>query len=177
VSEAALCRRCTTQAARRPDPIRRSTSCHGARTLSRSSASDPSSGYGCSYATREGLSVNVRAACRILAAKRWFVHQLGVTLRPHVQDRKDVAPLSERRWAIDLSDLYCDADDWWSPGRQSSPASPAKSSAGSHAAGRARSDAGGGRAGAAGPHSRQAVTTSAVSRLVLSCIALGRLSW
>ena len=51
----------------------------------------------------EGIIVNLKAVYRILKAKRWFVHQRTVTPRPRVQGRRSVAPVSDSRWAIDLT--------------------------------------------------------------------------
>lgn len=58
----------------------------------------------------EGLLVNAKAVYRILKAKRWFVHQRSVTPRPRVQGRRSVAPVSDSRWAIDLTHVYCDRE-------------------------------------------------------------------
>jgi putative transposase len=60
----------------------------------------------------EGIVVNLKAVYRILRAKRWFVHQRQVTPRPRVQGRRSVAPVSNSRWAIDLTHIYCGEDGW-----------------------------------------------------------------
>jgi len=60
----------------------------------------------------DGLIVNLKAVYRILAAKRWFVHQSTVTPRPRVQGRRSVAAASNTRWAIDLTHIYCGQDGW-----------------------------------------------------------------
>lgn len=60
----------------------------------------------------EGLIVNLKAVYRILKAKRWFVHQRSVTPRPRVQGRRSIAPVSDSRWAIDLTHVYCGEDGW-----------------------------------------------------------------
>ena len=60
----------------------------------------------------DGLLVNLKAVYRILKAKRWFVHQRQVTPRPRVQGRRSVAPVSNARWAIDLTHVYCGEDGW-----------------------------------------------------------------
>jgi putative transposase len=60
----------------------------------------------------DGLLVNMKAVYRILAAKRWFVHQRQVTPRPRVQGRRSIAPASDVRWAMDLTHIYCGADGW-----------------------------------------------------------------
>ena len=59
-----------------------------------------------------GLLVNAKAVYRILKAKRWFVHQRTVTPRPRVQGRRSIAAASNRRWAMDLTHIYCGADGW-----------------------------------------------------------------
>ena len=59
-----------------------------------------------------GLIVNLKAVYRIVAAKRWFVHQRTVTPRPRVQGRRSVAPASDMRWAIDLTHVYYGRDGW-----------------------------------------------------------------
>jgi putative transposase len=60
----------------------------------------------------DGLVVNLKAVYRILAAKRWFVHQRQVTSRPRVQGRRSIAAASDLRWAIDLTHVYCGEDGW-----------------------------------------------------------------
>jgi putative transposase len=60
----------------------------------------------------EGLVINLKAVYRILKAKRWFVHQRSVTPRPRVQGRRSIAPVSDTRWAIDLTHIYCGEDGW-----------------------------------------------------------------
>jgi len=60
----------------------------------------------------DGLVVNKKAIYRILATKRWFVHERSVTPRPRVQGRTSVAAASNRRWAIDLTHVFCGADGW-----------------------------------------------------------------
>ena len=60
----------------------------------------------------EGLLVNAKTVYRILATKRWFVHQRTVTPRPRVQGRRSVAPASNLRWAMDLTHIYCGPDGW-----------------------------------------------------------------
>jgi putative transposase len=60
----------------------------------------------------DGLLVNLKAVYRILKAKRWFVHQRQVTPRPRVQGRRSIAAVSDTRWAIDLTHVYCGEDGW-----------------------------------------------------------------
>ena len=60
----------------------------------------------------DGLLVNLKAVYRILAAKRWFVHQRSATPRPRVQGRRNVAPASDLRWAIDLRHVSSGQDGW-----------------------------------------------------------------
>lgn len=60
----------------------------------------------------DGLVLNLKTVYRILKAKRWFVHQRTVTPRPRVQGRRSIAPVSNARWAIDLTHIYCGEDGW-----------------------------------------------------------------
>jgi putative transposase len=60
----------------------------------------------------DGLAVNKKAIYRILATKRWFVHERSVTPRPRVQGRTSVAAASNRRWAIDLTHVFRGANGW-----------------------------------------------------------------
>jgi putative transposase len=60
----------------------------------------------------DGLLINRKAVYRILKTKRWFVHQRSVTPRPRVQGRRSIAPVSNARWAMDLTHVYCGQDGW-----------------------------------------------------------------
>ena len=60
----------------------------------------------------ERLVVKLKAVCRILRAKRWLVPHRSVTPRPRVQGRRSIASVSDSRWAIDLTYIYCGVDGW-----------------------------------------------------------------
>lgn len=61
---------------------------------------------------REGVQVNRKAVYRILKLKGWFVHQRQRTPRPRAKGRRSVAPVSNRRWAMDVSHVHCGRDGW-----------------------------------------------------------------
>ena len=60
----------------------------------------------------DGIVVNLKAVYRILKTKCWFVHQRQVTPWPRVQGRRSVATVSNQRWAMDLTHIYCRKDGW-----------------------------------------------------------------
>jgi putative transposase len=59
-----------------------------------------------------GLVVNRKAVYRILKRKGWFVHQRQVTPRPRVRGRISRAPVSNQRWAMDVTHIPCGSDGW-----------------------------------------------------------------
>jgi len=61
---------------------------------------------------KDGMSVNRKAVYRVLAAKRWFVHQRVRTPRPRVQGRRSRAEASNQRWAMDVTHIPCGQDGW-----------------------------------------------------------------
>jgi len=61
---------------------------------------------------RDGTGVNRKTICRILKRNRWFVTQRMATPRPRAAARRNVAPASNVRWAMDLTHIHCGKDGW-----------------------------------------------------------------
>lgn len=61
---------------------------------------------------KDGMLVNRKAVYRVLATKRWFVHQRVRTPRPRVQGRRSRAEASNQRWAMDVTHIPCGPDGW-----------------------------------------------------------------
>jgi putative transposase len=59
-----------------------------------------------------GININRKAVYRILAIKRWLVHQRSQTPRPRVQGLRSRAQRSDERWAMDVTHVPCGADGW-----------------------------------------------------------------
>ncbi len=58
------------------------------------------------------LKVNRKRIYRLLKRKRWPVHQRTVTPRPRVQGWTSRTQRSNRRWAMDLTHVFCGRDGW-----------------------------------------------------------------
>lgn len=61
---------------------------------------------------RDGVKVNRKAVYRVLQRRGWFVHQRRATPRPRVQRRRSYAPVSDQRWAMDVTHIDCGRDGW-----------------------------------------------------------------
>lgn len=86
-----------------------------AARLARLIAQHPTYGYRRLWALlrfHEGVPINRKAVYRVLALKRWFVHQRQVTPRPRVQGRRSRAARSNERWAMDVTHVDCGVDGW-----------------------------------------------------------------
>jgi putative transposase len=83
--------------------------------LARLIAQHPTYGYRRLWALlrfHEGVLINRKAVYRVLAVKRWFVHQRQVTPRPRVRGRRSRAARSNERWAMDVTHIDCGIDGW-----------------------------------------------------------------
>ena len=61
---------------------------------------------------RVGLKVNRKRIYGLLKRKGWLVHQRVVTPRPRVQGWTSRTQRSNRRWAMDLTHVFCGRDGW-----------------------------------------------------------------
>ena len=110
-------RRASVQAGQpEPTPRRpRSVNAFLARRLEVLIQAHPTFGYRRLWAWlyfREGLGINKKAVYRILKLKGWFVHQRQHTPRPRVRGRTSQTPVSNQRWAMDVTHIPCGADGW-----------------------------------------------------------------
>ena len=75
----------------------------------------PSYGYRRLWALlryRLDTRVNRKRIYRILKLKHWLVHQRIATARPRVKAQKSRTMASNRRWAMDMTHIYCGRDGW-----------------------------------------------------------------
>ena len=56
--------------------------------------------------------VNRKRIYRILKHKHWLVHQRIATARPRVKARRSRTSAINRRWAMDMTHIYCGRDGW-----------------------------------------------------------------
>jgi putative transposase len=75
----------------------------------------PTYGYRRTWALlrfREGQMVNRKRVYRLMKVKGWMLHQRLVSPRPRVQKLRSRAEVSNQRWAMDLTHIYCGVDGW-----------------------------------------------------------------
>ena len=58
------------------------------------------------------LDMNKKAVQRILQAKGWQVRKRAKGYRPRAQKRKSKSDMPNRRWAIDMTRVWCGIDGW-----------------------------------------------------------------
>jgi putative transposase len=61
---------------------------------------------------QEHPTYGYRRLWALLKRKRWLVHQRAVTPRPRVQGSISRTEKSDRRWAMDLTHVFCGRDGW-----------------------------------------------------------------
>lgn len=60
----------------------------------------------------KGVAVNRKTVHRIMRKHRWLVHQRPTRSKPRVRQSRSRIEHSNKRWAMDMTHIYCGQDGW-----------------------------------------------------------------